>query len=236
MPILDLIFGKRKTPAEVLRENKRMLDRAIRELDRERNAMQTQEKKLIAEIKQMAGKGQNDACKIMAKQLVRNRRAIQKFYQLKSHLQAVSLKITAAKSMDSMAHAMAGATKAMGAMNRQFNLPALRGIMMEFEKQNNKMEQTQDMMDDVFDDEGAEEESDEIVKQVLDELSINLTMQLGSVPQAAADTGPQKEAVAEGMGGAGKPTGGSKPSGGDGGGGGGLSSDLQARLDNLRKG
>ena len=72
-----------------------------------------------------------------------------------SHLQAVSLKITAAKSMDSMAHAMAGATKAMGAMNRQFNLPALRGIMMEFEKQNNKMEQTQDMMDDVFDDEGA---------------------------------------------------------------------------------
>lgn len=30
MPILDLIFGKRKTPAEVLRENKRMLDRAIR--------------------------------------------------------------------------------------------------------------------------------------------------------------------------------------------------------------
>lgn len=45
--------------------------------------MQTQEKKLIAEIKQMAGKGQNDACKIMAKQLVRNRRAIQKFYQLK---------------------------------------------------------------------------------------------------------------------------------------------------------
>lgn len=40
----------------------------------------------------------------------------------------------------------------------------------------------------------------------------------------------------QGMGGAGKPTGGSKPSGGDGGGGGGLSSDLQARLDNLRKG
>lgn len=69
-----------------------------------------------------------------------------------SHLQAVSLKITAAKSMNSMAQAMAGATKAMGAMNRQFNIPALRGIMMEFEKQNSKMEMTQEMMDDAMDD------------------------------------------------------------------------------------
>ena len=35
-----------------------MLDRAIRELDRERMGLQTQEKKLIAEIKKMAKEGQ----------------------------------------------------------------------------------------------------------------------------------------------------------------------------------
>ena len=46
------------TPAELLRENKRMLDRAIRELDRERMGLQTQEKKLILEIKKMAKEGQ----------------------------------------------------------------------------------------------------------------------------------------------------------------------------------
>jgi hypothetical protein len=45
-------------PAELLRENKRMLDRAIRELDRERMGLQTQEKKLIMEIKKMAKDGQ----------------------------------------------------------------------------------------------------------------------------------------------------------------------------------
>jgi hypothetical protein len=44
--------------AEMLRENKRMLDKAIRELDRERIGLQNQEKKTIAEIKKMAKEGQ----------------------------------------------------------------------------------------------------------------------------------------------------------------------------------
>lgn len=43
---------------ELLRENKRMLDKAIRELDRERMALQNQEKKVIAEIKKTAKQGQ----------------------------------------------------------------------------------------------------------------------------------------------------------------------------------
>ena len=44
--------------SELLRENKRMLDKAIRELDRERMALQNQEKKVIAEIKKTAKQGQ----------------------------------------------------------------------------------------------------------------------------------------------------------------------------------
>ncbi len=42
----------------MLRENKRQLDRAIRDLDRERMALQQQEKKTVAEIKKMAKEGQ----------------------------------------------------------------------------------------------------------------------------------------------------------------------------------
>jgi charged multivesicular body protein 2A len=47
-----------KTPAEVMRENKRMLDRSIRELDRERAAVEAQERKTIGEMKKMARAGQ----------------------------------------------------------------------------------------------------------------------------------------------------------------------------------
>lgn len=47
---------------------------------------------------------------------------------------------------------MRGATRAMGAMNKQMNLPALTKIMREFERQNERMEMTSEMMGDAVDD------------------------------------------------------------------------------------
>ena len=52
-----------------------------------------------------------DAVKVMAKSLVRNRRAVTKMYGLKSQLQAVSLRMATLKSTQAMADAMRGATK-----------------------------------------------------------------------------------------------------------------------------
>lgn len=47
-----------KTPQEVMRENKRMLDRSIRDLDRERTIVESQVKKTMSEMKKMAKAGQ----------------------------------------------------------------------------------------------------------------------------------------------------------------------------------
>ena len=55
------------TPDEMLRKNQRALNKAMRELDRERAKMEQQEKKIINDIKKMAKQGQMDAVKIMAK-------------------------------------------------------------------------------------------------------------------------------------------------------------------------
>ena len=89
---MSWLFGARKTPADLLRENKRMLDKAIRELDRERTGLQAQEKKLIAEIKRVAKQNQMAAVRLMAKDLIRTRNSVTKFYALKSQLQGVSLR------------------------------------------------------------------------------------------------------------------------------------------------
>ena len=87
------IFGKKKTPKELLRENKRQIDRAIRDIDRERMSLQSQEKKLIVEMKKMAKNNQNEAVKVMAKSLIRMRHNITKYYTVKSQLQAVSMRM-----------------------------------------------------------------------------------------------------------------------------------------------
>lgn len=47
----------------------------------------------------------------MAKDLVRTRRHIHKFYQMKTQLQAVSLRIQTLRSNQQMAEAMKGATR-----------------------------------------------------------------------------------------------------------------------------
>jgi charged multivesicular body protein 2A len=81
------------TPAERLRKHQRSLEKTQRELDRERTKLENQEKKLIQEIKKSAKNGQMGACKIQAKDLVRTRRYIEKFYSMRTQLQAISLRI-----------------------------------------------------------------------------------------------------------------------------------------------
>ncbi|KAM9987447.1 hypothetical protein ACTFIV_006299 [Dictyostelium citrinum] len=196
------LFGKQKTPKEVLRENQRNLNKSMREIDRERVNLQNQEKKIILDIKKMAKQGQMNSAKIMAKDLVRTRYHIQKFYEMKTQLQAVSLRIQTLQSTQAMAEAMKGVTKAMITMNRQMNLPQFTKIMMEFEQQSDKMDMKEEMMNDTMDQvmeqDGEEEQSQEILNQVLDEIGIDLASQLVDAPTTVGTSVASKHQVNSG--------------------------------------
>lgn len=227
------------TPAERLRKHQRALEKTQRELDRERVKLENQEKKLVQDIKKSAKNGQTGPLRVQAKDLVRTRRYIQKFYQMRTQLQAISLRIQTVRSNEQMMQSMKGATALLGSMNRQMNLPALQRIAMEFEKENDIMDQRQEMMDDAIDDVTGledEEESEEVVNQVLDEIGIDLgqavcffnscarnmeanaSTQLGETPSGIQKTAVNEGKVAQAIG------------GGDH-----EDDDLQARLDSLRR-
>ncbi|THV05217.1 Snf7-domain-containing protein [Dendrothele bispora CBS 962.96] len=249
MNIIETLFGRTVTPAERLRQHQRSLVKAQRELDRERTKLEQSEKKLIMDIKKSAKSGQMNACKVMAKDLVRTRRYVQKFYQMRTQLQAVSLRIQTLRSNQQMADAMRGATRAMASMNRGMNLPAISKIMTEFEKESSMMDMKEEMMsdavDDVMDDEEEEEEEgDKILKEVLDEIGVNLSQQLTDAPTGLAVSSAasirQPVALGETVGGSSRGDNSNSGDGSSGGGGGGatLSDEdaLQARLDALRRG
>ena len=59
---MSFLFGKKKTPEEMLRQNQRALNKAMRDLDRERTQLENQEKKVIMDIKKMAKMGQMVMC------------------------------------------------------------------------------------------------------------------------------------------------------------------------------
>ncbi|CAJ0827407.1 8061_t:CDS:2 [Entrophospora sp. SA101] len=111
----------------MLHEHQRALQRAQREMDRERSA-----------------------CKIIAKDLVRTRRYTQKFQGMKAQLQANL------RSSQQMAKAMRDATKEMKFMNNQMNLSAMQKIMMEFEKESEMMDMKEEIMNDEDEEEETE--------------------------------------------------------------------------------
>lgn len=80
------------------------------------------------------------------------------------------MKLLTIKSHDAMATAMKGVTKALTTMNKQISLPGLQKIMVDFARENEKSELTQeaiaDTLDDAMEEDGAAEEEDLIVSQV----------------------------------------------------------------------
>ncbi|KAJ6547290.1 Snf7-domain-containing protein [Mycena capillaripes] len=247
MNIIESLFGRTVTPAERLRQHQRSLAKAQRELDRERGKLEASEKKLIADIKKSAKDGQLNACKVMAKDLVRTRRYVQKFYQMRTQLQAVGLRIQTLRSNQQMADAMRGATRAMASMNRGLNLPGIQRIMTEFEKESSMMDMKEEMMSDAVDDvmdeeEDEEEEGDKILKEVLDEIGVGLSQQLTDAPTGLGTassqlTNRQPVALGESSGPPPPRSGDDKgPGGGVADGGASDEDALQARLDALRRG
>ena len=176
------------TPKEQQREYRRGLKRAVREIDRERQKLQNEEKKLIAEIKKVAKTNNTGPLRVMAKDLVRLRRHVSKFYDMKSQISGIELRLQTMGSTQTMAEVIRSVTPALASMNKQMNLPELNNMMKEFYKENQKMEMTEEMMGDAvdmaLDHEDDDVQTDQLVGQVLSELNIELTGDLehGALP------------------------------------------------------
>lgn len=167
------------TPAEQLRQSKRQITRGIREIDRERVKIENQQKKVIAEIKKLAKQGQIPSAKVLAKDLVRMRSQVTKMYAMRSQLQSVEMQMATLKSTAVLGESLQGVTRAMVAMNKTINLPALNATMREFLQENQRMDLTEEMMTDAVemavDTDDITGESEEVVNQVLSEIGVEVT-------------------------------------------------------------
>ena len=74
----------KKTPKELARENKRVVDRAVRQIERERVKLEGNEKKLLEEIKKLAKKNQHAPAKALSKDLIRTRNQVSQYYNMTS--------------------------------------------------------------------------------------------------------------------------------------------------------
>ncbi|KAF4075292.1 hypothetical protein AMELA_G00232880 [Ameiurus melas] len=179
---------KKKTVDDVIKEQNKELRGTQRQITRDRSALEKQEKQLEMEIKKMAKSGNKDACKILAKQLVQLRKQKTRTYAVSSKVTSMSTQTKLMHSQMKMAGAMGATTKTMQAVNKKMDPQKTLQTMQNFQKENAKMEMTEEMMndtlDDIFEDSGDEEESHDIVNQVLDEIGIEITGKMAHAPSA----------------------------------------------------
>lgn len=180
---------KKKTVDDIIKEQNRELRGTQRAITRDRAALEKQEKQLELEIKKMAKTGNKEACKVLAKQLVQLRKQKNRTYAVSSKVTSMSTQTKVMNSQMKMAGAMSTTAKTMQAVNKKMDPQKTLQTMQNFQKENMKMEMTEEMindtLDDIFDASDEEEESQDIVNQVLDEIGIEISGKMAKAPSAA---------------------------------------------------
>ncbi|KAF5288330.1 hypothetical protein FQR65_LT12064 [Abscondita terminalis] len=188
LKILSEMFNwfSKPDPKDEQRQADRALRKVGRDLDRERLHLEQEEKKLELEIKRLAKQGDNEGCKILAKQLVQLRKQKQRTYAASGKVLSIGQQNKAIGANAKLAGAMQVATSTMADMNRIMKPEQIAANLDKFTKESMKMNMTDEMINDTLDDilteSGDEEESDNIVTQVLDEIGIEISGKMARAP------------------------------------------------------
>ncbi|XP_035744521.1 charged multivesicular body protein 3 isoform X7 [Egretta garzetta] len=106
----------------------RVIDRQIRDIQRE-------EEKVKRSIKDAAKKGQKDVCVILAKELIRSRKAVSKLYASKAHMNSVLMGMKNQLAVLRVAGSLQKSTEVMKAMQNLVKIPEIQATMRELSKE-----------------------------------------------------------------------------------------------------
>lgn len=180
---------------QMLVDAQKAIRKGIYEIERERNRLIEREAARTVEIRNTAAKGQTAVVRIMAKDLVRIRQGIAKFYQIQAELESVNTTMATMNSIAVMGQAMTDAARSLQRMNAFQSLPSLQRVLQTFAKEHSLMDMKQEVMNDAMDmalDTGdTETDQEAVINQVLDEIGIKTA---GSMPEASAGSKGKAEA------------------------------------------
>ena len=167
------LFGKSKTPAEKLKEWRLKIKKEERGLDRQIRGIETEQRKVTQQIKQAAKRGDQDVCRVLARELVASKKTVNKLHASKAQMNSIVMEMQHQVATIKLAGCMEKSSVVMKSMNRLVKVPEIQKSMMELSKEMSKAGIIEEMLEDTFDveDEEIEMEADEEVAKVLFELT-----------------------------------------------------------------
>lgn len=159
--------------------------------------MQRAEKRAKAEIKAAANKNQNEAARILAKQVLNTRKTIGKLAMAKANMldlgNEMKIQLATLRTVSSLQQS----TKVSQAVGRLIKIPQLQASMKDMAREMHRAGLIQEQMDDVFsivtESEDLEEDAALAVEQILQEVAGETLAKLAFAPQKKVPTSTTQE-------------------------------------------
>ncbi|GLH09641.1 Charged multivesicular body protein 3 [Gryllus bimaculatus] len=187
------LFGKtqEKNPKDMVNEWTHKIRKEGYQLDRQIRAIQREEEKVKRSLKEAAKKGDKDVCTILAKEVIRARKAITKIHTSKAHLNSIQLQMKNQLATLRVSGSLQKSTEVMQAFQSLVRVPEVAATMRDLSREMMRAGIVEEMLEETFegleDQEELEEEAQEEVDKVLWELTAG---QLGQAPAAVTDSLP----------------------------------------------
>ncbi|XDB55289.1 hypothetical protein AB1E18_008756 [Capra hircus] len=170
-----------------IRKEMRVVDRQIRDIQRE-------EEKVKRSVKDAAKKGQKDVCVVLAKEMIRSRKAVSKLYASKAHMNSVLMGMKNQLAVLRVAGSLQKSTEVMKAMQSLVKIPEIQATMRELSKEMMKAGIIEEILEDTFESMDDQEEMEEAAEMEIDRILFEITAgALGKAPSKVTDALPEPE-------------------------------------------
>ncbi|CAG9764795.1 unnamed protein product [Ceutorhynchus assimilis] len=179
------LFGKspQRNPKDMVTEWNHKLRKEGYQLDRQITAIKREEEKVKRSLKEAAKKDDKDTCTILAKEILRARKAVNKIYTSKAHLNSVMLQMKNQLATLRVAGSLQKSTEVMQAMQSLIRIPEVAHTMQEMSKEMMKAGIIEEMLDETFEDIEDTEEMEEAAQSEVDKVLFEITEgKIGEAP------------------------------------------------------
>ncbi|KAI1883823.1 hypothetical protein AGOR_G00235970 [Albula goreensis] len=187
------LFGRtqEKPPKDLVNEWALKIRKEMRVIDRQ---IREEQEKVKRSIKDAAKKGQRDVCVVLAKEMIQSKRAVNKLYTSKAHMNSVLLGMKNQLSLLRVAGSLQKSTEVMKSMQSLVKIPEIQATMRELSKEMMKAGIIEEMLEDTFEGMEDEDEMEEAAEEEVDKILFEITAgALGKAPSKVTDALPEVE-------------------------------------------
>lgn len=181
------VFQKKPDPKELVRKWQATLRKETRSLDIQIRDIGREEKQAQKQVREAAKRGDVKSARLLARELVRTRKATTQLYTNKAHMIAMGTQLQEQLAMVKVAGTLSKSTEVMKLVNDMMRSSRLNQTMMEMSREMMRAgiidEMMADAVDGAVDTEDMEEETDEEVDKVLMEIAGETMAQMAAAPK-----------------------------------------------------